>query len=41
MQNFNDTEALKISREIELRGADIYALNAALYAYGERQLFFI
>ena len=23
------------------RGADIYALNAALYAYGERQLFFI
>ena len=25
MQNFNDTEALKISREIELRGADIYA----------------
>ena len=23
------------------RGADIYALNAALYAYGERQLFFV
>lgn len=25
MQNFNDIEALKIAREIELRGADIYA----------------
>ena len=25
MQKFNDIEALKISREIELRGADIYA----------------
>ena len=25
MQNFNDTEALKISREIELLCAEIYA----------------